>query len=442
MKTLLQATLLATITFISSISHAVTMNLEEAINHALRQNHQIKQLQHQRQALKNQKKAAQSGLLPALSVNASYTHYSDIEPFSIQIPLPGWQPFELMPNIPNQYGMRLTLSQPLFTGFRLISSIKRADYAYQAMDAQSLLMEKELIYQIRKSWWQTQYLIQVCKLTEKSMNMLETHAQQMKNYHQQGLITLAEVLNVEVEWHSLRLTLTQNRHRRELSELMVKNLLAMNPDTPLIMSDTIPELWEKRDDPELKDAWVHHLQLERLRWEKAMEQTQVTTAKADFFPRIMLMANWTQARPNQRFFPLSDEWNNYWDVGVVFSWDIWNWGRDCYRTNAAKESVAARDEAISQTTANLKMEWARINQQLRENEERLVLTAQSLEAAETHYQEWKHQFDSGILLNSRLLEAETALYRCRVERADARIAYQLSLAERDRFLAGYSDERH
>jgi outer membrane protein len=59
-----------------------------------------------------------SQMLPKLGLSASYTRLSDIPPFEIVTPLTP-NPIKLYDIILNNYNVKLSLQQPLFTGFRL-----------------------------------------------------------------------------------------------------------------------------------------------------------------------------------------------------------------------------------------------------------------------------------------------------------------------------------
>ncbi len=74
---------------------------------------------------------ANSHLLPQLKFQASYMRLSNIPPAEINLGfLP--QPIQIMPTILNNYNLKLSLQQPLFTGFRLWSAKSIADNNYQA----------------------------------------------------------------------------------------------------------------------------------------------------------------------------------------------------------------------------------------------------------------------------------------------------------------------
>ena len=57
--------------------------------------------------------------LPSLSFGASYTRLSEVNPFILNTP---FGTFNIAPSILNSYNFKVTLQQPLFTGFKLESS--------------------------------------------------------------------------------------------------------------------------------------------------------------------------------------------------------------------------------------------------------------------------------------------------------------------------------
>ena len=80
--------------------------------------------------------------LPSLSFNASYTRLSEVAPFIINTPFGS---FDIAPSIFNYYNLQLSLKQPIFTGFKLESNSKMAEYNFLAAKQDYTAEEKNLI---------------------------------------------------------------------------------------------------------------------------------------------------------------------------------------------------------------------------------------------------------------------------------------------------------
>src|ERR1035438_2547428 len=93
-----------------------------------------------------------SQLLPRLSFNAGYTRLSDVPPFEVKLPIfPA--PIKIEDVVLDNYALKVSLQQPLFTGFRLLSlksaSEKNRDAAVSDYDKDA----NEEAFNIINAFW-------------------------------------------------------------------------------------------------------------------------------------------------------------------------------------------------------------------------------------------------------------------------------------------------
>src|SRR3972149_4973634 len=72
-----------------------------------------------------------AGRLPSVKLQAGYSRLSDIDPFAVKLPISP-TPVTISPIVLNSFTTKLSLQQPLFTGFRLENSAAAAEYSAQA----------------------------------------------------------------------------------------------------------------------------------------------------------------------------------------------------------------------------------------------------------------------------------------------------------------------
>jgi outer membrane protein TolC len=95
---------------------------------------------------------AASRMFPRLSLAASYLRVSEIPPFEIITPFSP-DPIRLYDIILNNYNIKLSLHQPLFTGFRLSSLKNAAEYNYKISEAEYDEEINNSALNIYKAFW-------------------------------------------------------------------------------------------------------------------------------------------------------------------------------------------------------------------------------------------------------------------------------------------------
>src|SRR5512146_1361357 len=95
---------------------------------------------------------ASSGLLPSVKFDGSYRRLSDVPPFAVSIPF--WPtPIVISPTVLNNYTLRGSIQQPIFTGFRLRSNVRAAELLAEAAAFDRKNDEADLVLGITVAYW-------------------------------------------------------------------------------------------------------------------------------------------------------------------------------------------------------------------------------------------------------------------------------------------------
>ena len=110
-----------------------------------------------------------SQFLPNLSFDASYTRLSDVPPFEVSVPLFP-TPIKISDPVLNNYNLRLSLKQPLFTGFRLLSTKKAAEFSYTATEYNDKEQANNIALRIHTTFWSYYKAEQITQIVKDQIN--------------------------------------------------------------------------------------------------------------------------------------------------------------------------------------------------------------------------------------------------------------------------------
>ena len=169
---LLIITLITIIFFRSSVFTQETLNLtiEQAIASGL-ENSKSLHFSLMKVEYSDAKSSETSALLyPSLKFGGSYTRLSEVPPFQIG-PFGQLMPQKVTvsPSVFDNYNMRLTLQQPLFTGLRLINSSKVASYSAEASGQDYQKDRTDLIYNVTNAYWSLFKAIEFKKVVDENV---------------------------------------------------------------------------------------------------------------------------------------------------------------------------------------------------------------------------------------------------------------------------------
>ena len=134
------------------------------------------------------------------------------------------------------------------------------------------------------------------------------------------------------------------------------------------------------------------------------------------------------ARPNPRIFPRSDRWEDSWDVSVNASWTLWDGGR----TRAERADTAAQARVAEARLADfdrqVTFEVRQRQLELDSSRAAIAATADGVRAAAEARRVVAERFTAGVVTNTEVLDAQTALLQAELDRTRALASARLAEA--------------
>jgi outer membrane protein len=403
------------------------LTLEESIQIGLKNSELI----HSSQMKVNYAKARLSEVntyrLPSLKLNASYTRLSEIDPFVLNTPFGN---FNISPSIVNNYNIKLSLQQPIFTGFKLASSSNIAEYNYEAQKQVYTKDEQKLILDIKTAYWNLFKVIKVKSVVDENIDLIKAHLSDVKNFYENGISTKNDVLKVQVQLAEAQLRQIDADNGVKLARSSLNNVIGLPLSTNIVVQsdvktedDTVPDL-----DQLIGEAMENRPELKEMDFRLKAGESGVTLAESNWYPQVYLAGNYNYARPNQRIFPLEDKFNGTWDVSVGLSWDIWNWLSTSDQTEQAEAQYEQVKDGYKSLKDGISLEVTQNYLNVLKAKERILASGQSVHQAEENYRVTDETFKNGLALNSDLLDAEFALLQAKTNYVQSLADYELAKA--------------
>jgi outer membrane protein TolC len=171
----------------------------------------------------------------------------------------------------------------------------------------------------------------------------------------------------------------------------------------------------------VNEALARRLELRVFGAQERAAHQQASAVRAAGLPRLDAVGTATYARPNQRVFPMKDEFRGTWDASLVLSWAP----TDLFATEAGHRQYEARAQAAAaegQVVADaIRVEVAQLLQAAREAETAIASATRGLASAEESYRVRRLLFQNGRATSVELTDAETELLRARLAAVSARV---------------------
>lgn len=364
-----------------------------------------------------------------LKFTGTYTRLSNIDPFSVT--MPGLGTFVLAPAILDNYSTKLSLTQPLFTGNKISAGSESAEHLAKAANADFTKDKQDLILNIRNSYWTLYKAIELKKSLDENVQSVEGHLKDAKNLADQGLLTLNDVLKIEVQLSDIRYKLADAKNGIHIAMIALNNVLSIPLSTEIEIASK-PEFSDTRYsnlDQLLTTSYDNRSELAAADMRIKASESGVVSAKSGWYPQVSLLGNYTYANPNQRIQPNHKQFDGTWDVSLGVSMDLWNWNTTGHQTEQAEQQLLQAKEAKGITKDGITLEVTQNYLNLGLAKEKIEIADLARKQAEENYRIFGEKFKQGLALSTDLVDAEVAYLTAKTNYTTAVVDYELALAK-------------
>lgn len=412
------------------------VSLSDCISQALGKNPSLKISEAKVEGAEARAKETGTALLPQLKLIGNAIELSKVPEYKLELPAPINISKTIFPSITENYSLKLSVQQPLFTGFRLSKSKEMADLNARATKEDLTKEQADLIVDVTVAYWNLYRAVETEKLINQTVEQVTEHLKDVQSFSRQGMATDADVMKVRVQLSEVKVKHVQARNNIRLAAMALNSLIG-NPISTEIVSTDDPqiavgdaEIVLKNDLSVLTDrATEKRPEIKSMQLRFEINEAGVTAAKGGWYPQIHLGADYYYARPNTRILPPTDIWKDTWNVGVTFQWTVWDWLTTEHQTVQAEASMKQSEAGLKKIHDAVKLDVAQQYYTAQTAAEEVSVARAGAEQAKESYRMTQEKYKSGMASNSDLLDAETALLQAKLTHTNATVDYAIALSK-------------
>ncbi|MDI6849108.1 MAG: TolC family protein [Candidatus Saccharicenans sp.] len=387
---------------------------------------------------------AVSGFLPTL--NAQGSDILDKKVFTVEIPpmVPGGQPQRVKFDFTRTYQMSLNFSFPLFTGGRLTSAYRQADYNYQATQETIKQTRQETILNVKQAFYGYLLARRFLEVAEESVSLAEKHLKNVRNLAEVGMATRFDLLRAEVQLANLQPQLIRARNGLQMSELALKNLLGLDLNQSVEIKGEL-SFQEVEINPEeaTQKALLNRPEIQQLGYQRRMAGEMVKLARAADLPTVAIggqinyWSNYLNFKKNN--------WENYYTISLALNIPIFNGFAAQAQAAQAKALARQLDYSMKGLTEAVKLEVEQAILNYRQAREALLSQQKNVEQAAEAVRLAELNFAEGLATTLDVTTAQVALSQARTNYAQAQYECLTALAQLEKAtgesISGYKADR-
>lgn len=326
----------------------------------------------------------------------------------------------------------LNLHQPVFQGFKLLSTYQKAKLAKEQNQGKLDQTELSLISAIQTNYLGLLKAKMDVKSAQDSVERLKSQLKVTQAFYDVGLKPKLDVLQAEVDLATAQQNLLTSQNSLDTARAKLNSLLNLPLEAPtdfvgeltfspfsLELTECLNRAYKKRPDLFVGEKSVN-----------MAEKDQNITASG-FYPQVGADFNYNKKGDGPGMSEskyLSNQARDNWTVGATASWTFFQWGSTYNQYRSSGENVNKLRADLENTKLNAGYEVKQYMLSQRAAADRIGVARKSVEAARESYRMALARYQAQVGTNTDLLTAQAAVSSSEASLSQALSDYQTAIS--------------
>lgn len=404
--------------------------LEKYRTMALDYNHDLKVAEKNIAASMEVEKSARADLKPKLSGAASFQYTGNPMELTLDIPSIGLSKTVEGKNL--NYGGSLSILQPVYTGGRVLESIRMAQHQQALAGNQAKALNDAVCYQTDIQYWSAVARQEIVDVAEDFRNSIAALVKTIKERVEVGLVDPQDLLMAEVKLNEAEYQLLQAQSNFETGRMALNSMIGVRLEQPTELDAQIPivvvsdSLWLSTGmgRPEIQMAY------DKIRIAESTKKLN----DSQFKPQFYVGVEGSYSSPGYNFKKDLDP--NY-AVYAKVSVPIFEWGKRRSEKRVSSFRIGMAEDNLNKVVDRVELEVSVARKALSQAIERVRLSESSLAKAEENEAKAVERYNEGKVSVVEVIDAQTYRQTSQVNYVQAKAAAQGHYSELIKALHSY-----
>ncbi len=417
------------------------LTLADAIQMAVANGEAAKIAEANTEAARLTVRESEAGAYPQVTGIVGYTYNINqpkqemefAEAFNPLMQAMGLPPME-NPEIPlvyrHDWAMTLDVQQTLAVG-RVSKAIRLAKMYEETNRLGANVTNRDTALETAQAYYDVVLAEEFLKVSQMFLTLSQNHHDDTKRKYEAGLKSEFDLLQAQADLAAAAPNVTDMKQRVVLAKKNLLRLIGMPLDREVTCAESFSDQTvEVTPDAWRNEAFAERDELRMLSLGRQMKRTESNLYYSNMLPAFSAHMAYTYAGQSiteeNEFWPVEDDWNTFWSVGVQMQWPIFdglgNWQRG--RRARVEERIAALNAARAEKGIDLEIESVATT--LRTAAEKLAARREAMEVADRAFNLASVRYENGLGTALEKMDAKAVWTQARV--AYLQTLYELNVA--------------
>ncbi|MGM0518133.1 MAG: TolC family protein [Campylobacterota bacterium] len=386
-KKVLQVSLVAT----TLLTSATALNLKEAVDLALKNNHSLKAKNFDYEKSMKNVDLEESSYLPKVDVEYNYNKRDNA--------------------LPNQLKEDGTLSANvtynLFNGFKDVSNIKSSEYLSKSSRFLLDALRFDIVLETKKAYINYLDKFNLLKTYKSEYLLFKNQYKDAKSRYEQGLLAKNDLLEVQVNMSSAKQNIVKAKAALKVAKLQLSNIIGG--------VDLLDENIEALNVTDIKRLDYKSLDFENRSEIKALKMSiesivkQKDAARGSYYPKLDAKLSHNEYYDNLGLSKIDEDVDNQNIATLNASWNLYNGGADLTKIAMLNTDLLKLKTQLQETKLNIKLQYEDAKAAFEVATDNLITAKLALSQAKENYSIVQNRFKEGVSTSTDLIDANFLL---------------------------------
>lgn len=382
------------------------LTLEGAVSAALKNNASVVTAEETRRIYKEKVSEYWGSVFPQIGLAAQYSRNIESPSFFIG-------GTKIKSGLNNVYSASLDASQVLWAGGKVSTGIKMANIYSSASEEQLKTAQLAVARSVKQVYYSVLLAKAMTGVQKESLDLARQHLATIEAQYKQGMASDLALLRQQVEVSNTQPALTQAQNLYEIGLVELKNLIGLDPETEIDLTDGFS--CGQRAPGDITELYKAGLaarpDYRNMKYQRDLYREMVSIERAGHFPYLSAFASRAfQGQADSGFPSPSDQsWST--TAGLRLSLPLFAGGSTSSRTRQARLQEEIADTNLREMERRVKIDLKKAWLSLKEAAQRLGSQGTAVEQARKAVAATEVRFKNGLAGQLDLNDATLALAR-------------------------------
>ncbi len=363
------------------------LTLEDALRLAREKNVDLALARYDLQEFQSRYRQTLGEAMPNIQASAGYAH-------NFERPKAFFSGGKIETGIDNAFDVSVVGEQPLYTGGKVLTSIRAARHALTAQKSRVQSSEDDVLFTVKNLFYNALLSSATAGIAQDNLASTQEHLATIQQRYRQGLDSDLTVERQQVEVAGAKATSIRVRNLYEMDLLSLQDALTLDVDRPIFLIGSLapPRNAAPSYETVAQMALANHPGLKAARETTQVYAHVIDINQADMIPHLSLFGRYDWLAQSNSFAPTTEQ--KAWDLiaGLRLHYPIFTGGDRLERVRQAQVDLGRAQEREAQieraVRIDVRRQWLAITEALersRSQEAAIEEARRALKSIEIRY---------------------------------------------------------